>query len=103
MAMVKITNGKIITEVSQKTYENKFRPNGWRELSQKRRQREDRQQGPDDITEEYAEDIDTIPISDMNGEQLKEYATKHKIDTSGASTVAEARKIIQSAVRKKNM
>lgn len=106
MAMVRITNGKIISTVSRETYENKFRKNGWHEL------KETKNKGKKITREEYGEeqpgqqeelDIDTIPISDMNNDQLKEFAKRHNIDTSGASTVSEARKIIQNAVRKKNM
>lgn len=49
------------------------------------------------------DDIDNIPVSDMSKEQLQRYAKKYNIDTSGASNVSEARKIVKNALRKRNM
>lgn len=99
MAMVTITNGKDVTKVSQQMFENKFKRYGWRTVKQKTVQH---------YEEELAgtnseEDIDTIPISDMNAEQLKVYAKKYDIDISKTKSAAEARKVIQTAIRNKNM
>lgn len=96
MAMVTISNGKTITTVSRQTFENKFRCNGWREVKPQntRMMFEDE---PEDV------DVETIPVSDMNGEQLKQYAKNHGIDISKTKSAAEARKVIQTAIRNKNM
>lgn len=54
-------------------------------------------------TEETDEDVETIPISEMNARQLKEYAAKHGIDLSEVKNTAQARKIVQREIRKQNM
>lgn len=96
MAMVAITNGKDTTKVSQQTFENKFKKNGWRKVSDRAmRQRYEE--------EPVEDDVETIPISDMNGEQLRQYAKAHNIDISKTKSAAEARKVIQTAIRNKNM
>lgn len=97
MAMVKITNGSMVTTVSRETYENKFRKSGWREMKKIPVQK-------NPFSEDTGEvDIETIPVSDMNGEQLKQYAKAHDIDISKTKSAAEARKVIQAAIRNKNM
>lgn len=53
--------------------------------------------------EEKEKEIDSIPISEMNKEQLAEYAKEHNIDTSAARNVREARQIIQKAIRESKM
>lgn len=98
MAMVKITNGAKITTVSRNTYENKFKRYGWREVKEGRKETIDFEN-----EDEKEIDIETIPVSDMNGEQLKQYAKNHGIDISKTKSAAEARKVIQTAIRNKNM
>ena len=65
------------------------------------------EQNIDDIVEdeqiEEDDSVDTIPISEMNKEQLMEYAEKHNIDTSKAKNVREARQIIQKAIQQSKM
>lgn len=97
MAMIRITNGKDVTTVSHQTYENKFRKNGWHEMRETQRRRYEPME-PD-----REEDIDTIPVSDMTQDQLKRYAKEHNIDISRTKSAAEARKVIQTAIRNKNM
>lgn len=96
MSMITITNGTLVTTVSGETYENKFKKNGWRRMRTPYREPvlED---DPDNL------DIEKIPVSDMNGDQLKQYAKDHDIDISKTKSAAEARKIIQTAIRNKNM
>ena len=48
-------------------------------------------------------ETEETPISEMNKEQLMEYAKEHGIDTSKARNVREARQIIQKVIREKNM
>ena len=36
-------------------------------------------------------EVETVPISDMNKEQLAEYAKEHNIDTSSARNVRESK------------
>ena len=57
------------------------------------------------ISEEIVVETETeeTPISEMNKEQLMEYAKEHGIDTSKARNVREARQIIQKVIREKNM
>ena len=100
MAMVNIMKGEHTVKVSRRSYETMFKQNGYVIV-------DETEQNIDDFEtdEETAEDdsVDTIPISEMNKEQLAEYATKHNIDTSKAKNVREARQIIQKAIQQSKM
>lgn len=99
MAMVNIMKGEHTVKVSRNSYETMFKQNGYVIV-------DETEQNIDDFeTEETIEDdsVDTIPISEMNKEQLAEYATKHNIDTSKAKNVREARQIIQKAIQQSKM
>lgn len=100
MAMVKIMKGEHTVKVSRSSYETMFKQNGYVIV-------DETEQNIDDFEteEETVEDdsVDTIPISEMNKEQLAEYATKHNIDTSKAKNVREARQIIQKAIQQSKM
>ena len=52
---------------------------------------------------EHEEAKEEIPISQMNKSQLMKFAKEHNIDTHGARNVAEAREMIQKAIRERNM
>lgn len=99
MAMVNIMKGEHTVKVSRNSYETMFKKNGYVIVD------ETEQNNNDFETEETVEDdsVDTIPISEMNKEQLAEYATKHNIDTSKAKNVREARQIIQKAIQQSKM
>lgn len=99
MAMVNIMKGEHTVKVSRRSYETMFKQNGYVIV-------DEAEQNNDDFeTEEVVEDdsVDTIPVSEMNKEQLAEYATKHNIDTSKAKNVREARQIIQKAIQQSKM
>lgn len=100
MAMVNIMKGEHTVKVSRQSYETMFKKNGYVIVDETK-------QNIDDIVEdeqiEEDDSVDTIPISEMNKEQLAEYATKHSIDTSKAKNVREARQIIQKAIQQSKM
>ena len=100
MAMVNIMKGEHTVKVSRQSYETMFKQNGYVIV-------DETEQNIDDIVEdeqiEEDNSVDTIPISEMNKEQLVEYATKHNIDTSKAKNVREARQIIQKAIQQSKM
>lgn len=100
MAMVNIMKGEHTVKVSRQSYETMFKQNGYVIV-------DETEQNIDDIVEdeqiEEDNSVDTIPISEMNKEQLAEYATKHNIDTSKAKNVREARQIIQKAIQQNKM
>lgn len=100
MAMVNIMKGEHTVKVSRQSYETMFKKNGYVIVDETK-------QNIDDIIEdeqiEEDDSVDTIPISEMNKEQLAEYATKHNIDTSKAKNVREARQIIQKAIQQSKM
>lgn len=100
MAMVNIMKGEHTVKVSRQSYETMFKKNGYVIV-------DETEQNIDDIVEDekIEEDdlVDTIPISEMNKEQLMEYAEKHNIDTSKAKNVREARQIIQKAIQQSKM
>lgn len=100
MAMVNIMKGEHTVKVSRNSYETMFKKNGYVIVDETK-------QNIDDIVEdeqiEEDDSVDTIPISEMNKEQLAEYATKHNIDTSKAKNVREARQIIQKTIQQSKM
>ena len=105
MAMVTARRGQHTVKVSKHSYETLFRKRGYKLVNE-----EVETNIPDmdaeqvvDYEETKEQEIETIPISEMNKEQLAEYAKEHNIDTSGARNVREARQIIQKAIREQKM
>jgi hypothetical protein len=100
MAMVTARRGQHTVKVSKRSYETLFRNKGYRIV-------EDEKDMDAEQTVDYGEpeeqEVETVPISEMNKEQLAEYAKEHNIDTSGARNVREARQIIQKAIREAKM
>lgn len=100
MAMVTARRGQYTVKVSKRSYETLFRNKGYRIV-------EDEKDMDAEQTVDYGEpeeqEVETVPISEMNKEQLAEYAKEHNIDTSGARNVREARQIIQKAIREAKM
>ena len=94
-------------KVSMKQYENKYKRLGYMIVggSMKTEEVEEPEQEvvERNIIEEESEDIDSIPISEMNKEQLMRFAKEHNINTKSAKNVAEARRIIQRAVKEAKM
>lgn len=105
MAMVTARRGQHTVKVSKRSYETLFRNKGYRIVE------DEKDMGSKDMDVEqivdYVEpeeqEVETVPISEMNKEQLAEYAKEHNIDTSGARNVREARQIIQKAIREAKM
>lgn len=94
-------------KVSMKQYENKYKRLGYMIVggSMKTEEVEEPEQevAEQNIVEEESEDIESIPISEMNKEQLMRFAKEHNINTKSAKNVAEARRIIQRAVKEAKM
>lgn len=104
MAMVNVIIGHEIRKVSKNAYERMFKPKGYRLADGF-----DEEVNPEDDTiidveaEEHEKMQEEIPISQMNKAQLMKFAKEHDIDTHGAKNVAEAREMIQKAMRERNM
>lgn len=105
MAMVIAVRGKNVVKVSKKAYDTMFKKRGYRILNEE--QEQDRLnvdfEEESEEQEQEEQEIETIPISEMNKEQLAEYAKEHNIDTSSARNVREARQIIQKAIRESKL
>lgn len=105
MAMVTAIRGQHIVKVSKHSYETLFRNKGYKIVDDGKYTEvpdNDEEQAVDYVESEEQE-VETVPISEMNKEQLAEYAKEHSIDTSGARNVREARQIIQKAIREAKM
>ena len=105
MAMVTAIRGQHIVRVSKHSYETLFRNKGYRIVEDKKdvvTPDVDEEQVVD-YEESDEQEVETVPISEMNKEQLAEYAKEHNIDTSSARNVREARQIIQKAIREAKM
>lgn len=90
-------------KVTMKQYENKYKRLGYMIVDGSMKTEEveepEHEVVEQDIIEEDSEDIESIPISEMNKEQLMRFAKVHNINTKSAKNVAEARRIIQRAVK----
>lgn len=105
MAMVTAKRGQHTVKVSKRSYETLFRNKGYRIVGEEEAKQETDMIDTGEFEEEEEEvhEVETIPISEMNKEQLAEYAKEHNIDTSGARNVREARQAIQKAIREAKM
>lgn len=100
MAMVTARRGQHTVKVSKHSYETLFRNKGYRIVEDEKDMNVEQVV---DYGESEEQEVETVPISEMNKEQLAEYAKEHNIDTSGARNVREARQIIQKAIREAKM
>lgn len=106
MAMVTIRRGGHICKVSASAYNKIYKPKGYIVINtdatmQTKPQIDDGIYSEEnDIAEEdvTADDVETIPISEMNQEQLREFAKIHDIDLSGIKKLSEARRIVREAM-----
>ena len=96
-------------KVSRKSYEHLYKNKGYVLVDDDGVQiEEDTHEDVIDETEfaepeQVEQEVDEIPISEMNSAQLRQFAKEHNIDTSSANNVKEARRIIQKAVREGNV
>lgn len=105
MAMVNVIIGHEVRKVSKNAYERMFKPKGYRLADGFD---EEVKQEDDTIIDVEANEMEEpeheeVPISQMNKTQLMKFAREHDIDTHGAKNVAEAREMIQKAMRERNM
>ena len=105
MAMVTARRGQHTVKVSKHSYETLFRKRGYKLVNEEVETNIPEMNAEQVVGYEESgeQEIETIPISEMNKEQLAEYAKEHNIDTSGARNVREARQIIQKAIREQKM
>lgn len=106
MAMVIAKRGNSVIKVSKSAYEKLFKNKGYSLVHEDGAVKKAEQKQVEEVEEKEEQkqkEIETIPISEMNKEQLAEYAKEHNIDTSSARNVREARQIIQKAKRKAEM
>lgn len=106
--MVNAIKGEHKIRVSKHSYDSIFKNKGYRIIGEPEQRNnyvmDDTETEGENIPDEMeTEEIDTIPVSEMNKEQLMEYAKEHNIDTSGARNVREARQIVQKAIRDSKM
>ena len=120
--MVTARKGDSIIKVSKRSFETMFKDKGYAIVSDEAKEKVENVKVEnvieEPIVEEKVENVieepiveeevvktetEETPISEMNKEQLMEYAKEHDIDTSKARNVREARQIIQKFIREKNM
>lgn len=108
--MVTIKRGQHEIVVSKSTYEKVFRKKGYRIIGEdKTKVEENREvQEPEEVeteipVEEDENDVDTIPVSDMNSEQLKEFAAKHNIVIPKVKNLGEAKRFVRSKLREQKV
>ena len=101
--MVTARKGDSIIKVSKRSFETMFKDKGYMLVSDEATEKVETVAEPSIEEEVVGVETEETPISEMNKEQLMEYAKEHGIDTSRARNVREARQIIQKAIRDKNM
>jgi hypothetical protein len=118
MAMVNVIIGHEVRKVSKNAYERMFKPKGYRlangfeeevkpeddtiiDVEADEMEESEHEEAKEESEHEEAKE--EIPISQMNKSQLMKFAKEHNIDTHGARNVAEAREMIQKAMRELNM
>lgn len=99
--MVTIMNGRHTTQVTKSVYKNVFKKMGYVIVEEAEKSADEHVGSVEEKTVEI--EVDKIPVSEMNKEQLVEYARNHNIDTSSAKNVREARQMIQKAIRESKM
>lgn len=102
--MVTARKGDNIIKVSKHSFETMFKDKGYVVVSGEATEKVETVIAEQIVEEEVVKtETEETPISEMNKEQLMEYAKEHGIDTSKARNVREARQIIQKVIREKNM
>lgn len=102
--MVTARKGDSIIKVSKRSFETMFKDKGYAIVSDEATEKVENVIEDPIVEEEVVKtETEETPISEMNKEQLMEYAKEHGIDTSKARNVREARQIIQKVIREKNM
>lgn len=102
--MITARKGDNIIKVSKHSFETMFKDKGYMIVSNEATEKVESVVEEPIVEEEVVKtETEETPISEMNKEQLMEYAKEHDIDTSKARNVREARQIIQKVIREKNM
>ena len=102
--MIAARKGDSIIKVSKRSFETMFKDKGYAIVSDEATEKVENVIEEPIVEEEVVKtETEETPISEMNKEQLMEYAKEHGIDTSKARNVREARQIIQKVIREKNM
>lgn len=102
--MITARKGDNIIKVSKHSFETMFKDKGYVVVSDEAKEKVETAIAEPIVEEEVVKtETEETPISEMNKEQLMEYAKEHGIDTSKARNVREARQIIQKVIREKNM
>lgn len=102
--MITARKGDSIIKVSKRSFETMFKDKGYVVVLDEATEKVENVIEEPIVEEEVVKtETEETPISEMNKEQLMEYAKEHGIDTSKARNVREARQIIQKVIREKNM
>lgn len=102
--MITARKGDNIIKVSKHSFETMFKDKGYVVVLDEATEKVENVIEEPIVEEEVVKtETEETPISEMNKEQLMEYAKEHGIDTSKARNVREARQIIQKVIRERNM
>ena len=102
--MITARKGDNIIKVSKHSFETMFKDKGYVVVLDEATEKVENVIEEPIVEEEVVKtETEETPISEMNKEQLMEYAKEHGIDTSKARNVREARQIIQKVIREKNI
>ena len=105
--MVTIKRGQREMIVSRNTYEKVFKKKGYRIIGEQKEVEIRDMYEPDEVEAETPvedeNDVDTIPVSDMNSEQLKEFAAKHNIVIPKVKNLGEAKRFVRSKLREQKV
>ncbi len=99
MALVKITNGTNIFEVTRGAFDGIYSKQGFSMMKEKTGKADAEPVTPSEPEktedEKFVEELNEKPLSQWNKEEVKHFATIKEIDISGTKNANEAKEIIK--------
>lgn len=84
--------------VPRSSYENYLKSIGYTEIKDNPKEKWS-EEDSGEISSHEGEDLESIPISEMSGKQLKDYAKLKGIDLTGVKSTSEAREVVREWIQ----
>lgn len=94
--MVKITNGKVIFEVTRGAFDGIYSRQGFTIIGKEIPDSEESVEPTKSEDEIFVEEILEKPVSQWNKDEVKRFATIKEIDIAGTKNAGEAKEIIKA-------
>lgn len=94
--MVKITNGKVVFEVTRGAFDGIYSRQGYTIIGKEIPDNEESAEPIKTEDEIFVEEILEKPVSQWNKDEVKRFATIKEIDIAGTKNAGEAKEIIKA-------